>query len=116
VQDDVKKLLEAYGYSSTDEDEWLISYTLEKVQQDVLTFCNLSELPEELQKTVVNFAVAELLNIKVNTGALDITAVKALTMGDTRVEYGASDADAFRELISSLTDRSQLVSFRGLVW
>lgn len=119
------KLLETAGYALTDGDGALIRICAEHAGQEIMNFCNLTEVPEELLLCAARLTAAEFLRLKKATGALigfegvDLTvAVKSIQEGDTSVSFDNSSAekrlDAWIEALESC--RRQLTAYRRLAW
>ncbi|PEL12672.1 phage head-tail connector protein [Bacillus sp. AFS017336] len=86
----------------------IINFYIESVTQKILNYCNITELPEELESIVVEKVVAIMKNLIASEGN---GPVKKITRGDTVIEYGTSNSDSSGSVI--LDDvKSQLNKFR----
>lgn len=122
------KLLETAGYAINDGDRALIRICAEHAQREIMTACNLPDVPEGLLTCASRLTAAEFLRLKKATGALDgfagidlTAAVKSIQEGDTAVSYDTTGtASAEQRLdawISALEScRRQFVAYRRLVW
>lgn len=116
--DDVKKRLEALGFTVTDADTWVLQFCCDKVTNHILNNCNLSVVPDGLREIAIDLACGEYLNGKYNAGQLEYeTAVKNIKLGDTSVDFGGSDADLIKNLINSLIGREiDFAAYRTFKW
>jgi len=122
--DDFIRRLQSLGYEFDKYDAWLLSYLKAKVEQEIKTFCNLPEVPEELYRVEVDRVCGEFLMARKTTGELrGIGAaglLKSITEGDTSLTYAVADGEAITldGVIRLLVDagKTQLISFRRLRW
>lgn len=124
----VIKRLESFGYILKPNDEYALGFVLEKIKLDILNFCNIQELPDELIYVAVDMACGEFLlekkstgNINLNDIDLNSVAIKSISEGDTSVSYATENTqDALQKLdglIQSLLDsKKYLYKFRRLAW
>lgn len=123
----VKQRLETIGCSTKDEEEWAINFIMQKVESEVRTECNLSDIPEGLENVVIDMVVGEFLLNKKSTGSLEginiDAAVKQIKEGDTSITYAIGDGDGTPEkrldiFINYLIShgRSSFASYRRLKW
>jgi len=124
----VYKRLAALGYIVDDsDDEWLMEFIMEKVEQSILNFCNVSEIPNGLFYIAVDMAAGGFLLEKKASGDLDgvdITpAVKEISQGDTSVVYAFGSGTLTQEerldaLISRMTaeNRGEMSRYRRICW
>ena len=76
------------------------------VIQDVLSYCNLNELPEELEP-FVRKKVKDIINYEAENGSA-VFDVKSVREGDTSITYNVDDKSS-RETIYGLSDRDKKV-------
>lgn len=120
----VKKWLVFYGYTPIEGDDWVLEFLIEGTQNYILDYCNITVIPESLQKTVVEMTAGEFLRRKKASGSLDgfnlDAAIESIKEGDTTVSYSGvtSDEQRLDTLIASLTsvNRSHLVKYRRMAW
>ncbi|KNF07165.1 phage gp6-like head-tail connector protein [Gottschalkia purinilytica] len=94
-----------------------IEYYIKGIVQKILTFCNLKELPKELETFVEN-KVIKIMKVDIgNTLISSVVGVKSIKRGDTDIQLGTIEGKNTDELIE-LTDeeRKELYSFRKLRW
>ena len=121
---DVMKLLDQVGYTCIPSDEELISLLEEKVKSDMLSYMNLSELPEEMVQDLELAVMGEFLSFKKNTGQLELSNMKfwgfsEIREGDTTVVTGSGQTEVakFEQFVSYCGNwKEKAISFRSLVW
>lgn len=126
---DVGKLLESFGYTLQDGDDWLLGFCIQKVENSIKNECNVSSVPYGLKKVASQMVVGEFLFSKKGIGQLqglniDIdAAVKQIQEGDTSVTFAFGDGSMTPEkrldlLIAFLMQngKSQFVRYRRLKW
>jgi hypothetical protein len=122
---DIKNRLLSFGYTFNPEtDEWLLSFLIVKVEQEIKTFCNLTEVPADLHHVVVDRVCGEFLSARKVTGGLagiDMeSVVKSIKEGDTALTYALDEKEAltFDGLIRALINagKERLTAFRRLRW
>lgn len=89
-------------------DEALLEYYLETVSRVVLDYCNLDELPEGLENTVVAMA-ADLVRMNTDGGE-----VRSLTEGSKSVAFRAASESDVSGLLKDYT--KQLNRYRRVLW
>ena len=117
----VKLRLSGFGYEFVDADDALIDYVLYKIEQNILNFCNISEVPEELSGEWVDGVCSDFLKMKFSTGGLKNIGqiVKSISEGDTTISYsstGTPEAQLLSCLNAMAVTPSNLVAFRKLRW
>lgn len=87
----VYKRLESFGYIITESDDWIISFAIQKVENNIKNSCNVTSIPDGLKHIAVDMICGEFLFAKKQTGKLDgfnlETAVKQVQTGDTSVTF-----------------------------
>lgn len=94
---DIKKtvieLLKPFGVEIA-EDDFSLLFLIQSTTQDILNFCNLKELPKELEHVVERRVVANVLNLKLQASGEESIEVekgiKSITEGDVSVSYDTS--------------------------
>ena len=94
-----------------DDDKDLI---IADVIQEVLNYCNLKELPIELEP-FVRKKVQNIINYEAENGNSSVFDIKSIKEGDTSITYNVDDKTS-KETIYGLSDRDMktLRSFRRL--
>lgn len=94
---DIKKtvieVLKPFGVEIA-EDDFTLLFLIQSITQDILNYCNLKELPKELNHVVARRVVANLLNLKLQAsgeGSIEVEkGIKSITEGDVSVSYDTS--------------------------
>lgn len=124
--DKIKKRLASLGYAYEEADAFALELTLEKVNGRICHACNIPEIPAGcMEAEIIDAVCGEFLAGKKATGTLagiELEAVvKAITEGDTKVEFatgssGAADAfDAYMQKLATI-DPAAIIAHRKLVW
>ena len=126
MTEDVVKRLVSFGYEPTEEDAWMIAFTVKGTVNHVLNEINHLKVPDELHEVVVDMICGEVLNSKFRSGQLDLEGldlngmIQSVTEGDTTVSFSAEGSDESK-LISLLTwliqgKGSDLLCYRRMRW
>ena len=99
----LEKLKMLLGIEGTDEDE-LLTFILESTEQKILNYCNINELPAELENVLIEMA-ARFYNSP--DGVAD-----SMKVGDTSVSYSTTKDE--QNIIHDY--KAQLCRFRRLNW
>lgn len=127
IKDKVVKLLTKIGYTPTEEDDFLINFSIDKVENDIKNYCNIGEIPDGLAYVFCYRVVGEFLNAMKNSGSLDIENMKlntafvtSISMGDTSTSFSDKNSDENRinSLISYLltTGQDSINAYRCIKW
>lgn len=117
--------LQNLGYNLKSEDSWLISFSFQKVENNIKDKCNVLSIPNGLKYVVVDNVVGEFLFTVKQTGKLNDsfnldTAVKQIKLGDTNVTFDieASNEDNLNKLINYLLSRGEddFICYRKMRW
>lgn len=126
TMDRIKQRLASLGYAYAEADAFALELTLEKVTARICHACNISVIPAGcMEAEIIDAVCGEFLAGKKATGTLSgielEAVVKAITEGDTKVEFatgssGAADAfDAYMKKLATI-DQSAIIAHRKLVW
>ena len=122
----VLQRLISLGYKLEENDDWILCFAIQGVENHIKSSCNVTSLPNELLNVAVDRICGEFLFTKKQTGqlvidGLDLTgAIASISEGDTSVSFvsGATDDDRFNLLVNYLMNKgeSDFVCFRRLKW
>ena len=126
MMDNVKQRLSTLGYTYTDADGFALVLVHDKIVARICHACNISTIPAGcMDAEIIDAICGEFLAGKKATGTLSgvelEAVVKAITEGDTKVEFatgstGAADAfDAYMKKLATI-DPGAIVAHRKLVW
>lgn len=122
----VLKRLISFGYTLKEDDAWVISFCIQKVENHIKSSCNILSIPNGLVSVAVDMVCGEFLLALKQTGQLDIEAIDlsgAITQlkeGDTTIQFanGSSEDEKFTGFVNYLLTKGEgdLVCFRKLKW
>lgn len=122
----VVERLVSFGYTPTEEDAWMIAFTVNGTVNHVLNEINHTKIPDGLFEVVVDMVCGEVLNAKFLSGQLDMTKldldgmIQSVKEGDTTVSFSAegSDEAKLKGLLSWLIQGkgSDLLCYRKMRW
>lgn len=107
--DAVKARLQSLGYEVKVEDDFALTFCVEKVRSTVKNEINWQDVPEGLEHIAIDMACGEFLNAKKTFAPDDLEsldldqAVKQIQTGDTNTVFAVGDG--------SQTDEQRLVAF-----
>lgn len=126
MTESVVNRLVSFGYIPTEEDAWMIAYTMKGTVNHVLNEINHQTVPDGLFEVVVDMACGEILYAKLNSGQLNMETmdlngmIQSVTQGDTTVSFGAegSDEAKLKGLLSWLIQGkgSDFLCYRRMRW
>ena len=122
--------LDSFGYTPSDNDSWMIAFSIQKVENHIKNSCNISAIPDGLKEVAVDRICGEFLFSKKQTGKLNAEngfdiemAVKQVQAGDTNVTFAVGEGSETLEtklnkLISYLLNcgEGDFVCYRQLQW
>ena len=122
----VLQRLISLGYKLEENDDWILCFAMQSVENHIKSTCNVTSVPNELLNIAVDRVCGEFLFTKKQTGQLtmkklDLTgAIASISEGDTSVSFvaGATDDDRFNVLVEQLKTKGDgdFVCFRKLKW
>jgi hypothetical protein len=118
--------LVSFGYEPTEDDAWIIAYSIKGTVNHIKNETNQMTIPDGLFEIAVDMACGEMLNAKLLSGQLDIAGldlsgmVQSVKEGDTQVTFSAAESDEakFKELLSWVIrgKGSDLICYRRMRW
>lgn len=109
TKETVMQRLESFGYTVKDSDEFIISFSMDKVSNTIKNDINAAEIPEGLEHIAVDMVVGEFFQAKKTFQPDDLDgfdlgyAVKQLSTGDTTTTFAIGEGTE--------TDESRLTAF-----
>lgn len=127
TQSEVINRLEGLGYTIKPGDNETLGFLIGKIENEILNFCNIDELPIEAVYIAIDMVCGEFLLDKKSAGTLILNGidlnqseVKSISEGDTSVSFDSNNQNAAQKadmLINSLIDsKRNLYKFRRLAW
>lgn len=93
----IKERLVHLGYTATNEDNSRIDFEMGIALDYVHNFCNRQDIPEVLDRAIVNKICASFLFYKKNSGGLEgfdyDAVIKSIREGDTTVTYAVGQGE-----------------------
>lgn len=125
----VKNRLKSFGYEVKADDEFALTFYVEKVRSTIKNEINWQDVPEGLEHIAVDMAVGEFLLFKKTMSPDDLTnldltaAVKEIKEGDTTISFaiGEGSLTAEQRLTTYINyllsyGKDEFNSFRRLRW
>lgn len=89
----VIELIDPFGINLS-ADDFYLAFTIESTIQDILNFCNLKEIPKELEHVIIRRVLAKILDFKLQTSGADSIniekGIRSITEGDVSISYDIS--------------------------
>lgn len=85
--------------------------TISDVIQEVMNYCNLTELPEVLEP-FIRKKVQTIINYELENGTASVFDVKSIKEGDTSTTYNTDEVSKETVYGLSINDKKCLQSFR----
>ena len=128
--EEILKRLISFGYTPNENDYWIITFCMQKVENHIKNSCNISEIPNELKEVEIDRICGEFLFSKKQTGQLNAEnsfdlemAIKQVQAGDTNVTFAVGEGSETLEtklntLISYLLNygESDFICYRQIKW
>ena len=114
----IKERLLSLNYQPVETDDWLIDYLLKVKRQEILNYCNVDEVPEELEHILVericgSFLAQKTIQNPQNTESV----VKSIKEGDVAIDYAVlsvSPLSLFSQMAAS--GEEELLCYRQMKW
>ena len=123
---EVTEKLKSLGYNVDDSDLVFIQFAINRTEQYIKNFCNITVIPPELYFVAVDMAAGTLLRTKSSVGenvcnSIDFESdnIKSISEGDISVTYNSDSSTTakYNALLDKLCNRdSELIAFRRLRW
>ena len=122
----VLQRLVSLGYTLKENDDWILCFAMQNVENHIKNSCNITSIPEGLFHVAVDMVCGEFLSTKKQTGQLDIGnldlngVITSISEGDTSIQFaqGASDEERFNQLLNHLIHKGEgeFVCYRKIKW
>ena len=119
----VKSRLEQLGHVVADDEDIAVTFIMQKVEEHIYNFCNVCEVPANLEKYAIDNICGEYLKQLRTTGKLtdfDVSrGLQEIKIGDTDIKFnGTADDHLVDILISTLIDGldGELLCYRKIKW
>ncbi len=109
----LEKLKQLLGIKDNNKD-FVLEFSIERVEDTIKNYCNIKEIPEELNNTVISMAM-ELYRAENFGSEKEGKDIKAIQVGDTTTTFETNKKiDISKELLKDY--KAQLDPFRKLRW
>lgn len=125
IKTKIQQRLASLGYTLTNDDDFALGLTYDKVVAHICHACNISAIPSCIEPETIDATCGEFLAGKKATGQLTgvefESITKAITEGDVKVEFATGNSgaeDNFDAYMSKLAkvDTEAILAHRKLVW
>ena len=97
-----------------DTKDFILQFTLEKTEDTIKNYCNIKEIPTELNNTVLSMAM-ELYRIENFGSEEESEDIKSIAVGDTTTTFETkSNKDTTKGLLKNY--KAQIDPFKDLRW
>lgn len=118
--------LVSFGYTPKEDDGWVLSFVMQKVENHIKDSCNTTSIPDGLFHVAVDMVCGEFLYSKKQTNQLEIAdldlsgAIASISEGDTSVSFDSASTDEqkFNTLLNFLMTKGEgdFICYRKLKW
>lgn len=122
----VLQRLVSLGYKLKENDDWILCFAMQNVENHIRNSCNITSIPDGLFNVAVDKVCGEFLYAKKQSGQLEIAdldldgVITSISEGDTTIQFasGISDEEKFDQLLNHLSHQGEgdLVCYRKLKW
>ena len=126
LTESVLKRLDSFGYTPSEDDVFVIGFSVQKIENSIKNDCNVSEVPEGLLNIAVDMVCGEILSVKYKTGQLELSsldldgALASVTVGGASVSFdnNTSDDGKLNTLVQLLQNsgRGEFACYRSIKW
>lgn len=118
----VANKLKLLGYNILDGENEILEILIDEVRDYILNYCNIKEVPAELNSVWTNLVCQKYLQNKLALGDMEGVEngnISSISEGETSISYDNSNSSVARmqKLIDKLGKvENQLVGFRKVKW
>ena len=126
LTESVLKRLDSFGCTPTENEAFVIGFSVQKVEQTIKNDCNVTEVPEGLINIAVDMVCGEILSNKHRTGQLELssldfdTVLSSVNVGGASVSFDNdySDESKLNTLVHLLQNsgRGEFACYRKIKW
>ena len=118
----VVKRIESIGYTLIDGDEWMLSFSTQKIDNKIKRSCNITSIPNEMYQVACDMVCGDFLYVKKQIGKLkgfdfEVFA-KSISIGDTKIDLsGQTSEQHFDSLLNyMIKGECNLSCYRKISW
>lgn len=114
----IEALCKSYGVTVEETDTPLLTMLIEETILEIKNWCNISEIPNELENVIVRRVCGKFLDITVKNSIADTSSsVKTRVLGDTRIEFATSGNDQDKRIEELKNYGSEILyKYRRIPW
>lgn len=118
----VANKLKLLGYNISDGENEILEILIDEVKDYILNYCNIKEVPTELNSCWVSLVCQKYLQNKLALGDMEGVEngnISSISEGETNISYDNSNSSVARmqKLIDKLGKvENQLIGFRKVKW
>ena len=114
----IKERLISLNYQPVAEDDWLIEYMMRVKRQEILNYCNVGEVPEELEHILIERVCGSFLAQKAIQNPQNTeSVVKSIKEGDVAIDYAVSVANPMALFAAmAAAGEEELLCYRQMKW
>ena len=127
TRENIIKRLAQLGYATSETDNEIIDFEMEKILNYVMNHCNITEIPEILDQRIIDRICGEFLFYQKNSGNLEgfdyDAVIKEIKEGDTTLKYATgSDGDTAESRFDKFLNKMErgfdkwITPYRKLRW
>ena len=127
TRENIIKRLAQLGYATSETDNEVIDFEMEKILNYVMNYCNITEIPEILDQRIIDRICGEFLFYQKNSGNLEgfdyDAVIKEIKEGDTTLKYATgSDGDTAESRFDKFLNKMErgfdkwITPYRKLRW
>ena len=127
TRENIIKRLAQLGYATSETDNEIIDFEMEKILNYVMNHCNITEIPEILDQRIIDRICGEFLFYQKNSGNLEgfdyDAVIKEIKEGDTILKYATgSDGDTAESRFDKFLNKMErgfdkwITPYRKLRW
>ena len=124
IKDEIVKRLSTLNYKVSENDEFLLKFIIDKVEQDIKNKINQDEVPSELHFVFIDRVCGEFLRsmmaYKLMSDEQIDSVVASIKEGDTNISFDVNSSpqakfDAYTKYLAN-SGSNDFAKFRRFVW
>lgn len=119
----IEQRLQGWGYTMEESDSFAVQFLIDKTENYIRNFCNITTIPESLEQAEIDMICVEFLKEKAISGGLDASGIKmdsiaSITEGDASVSYSGGSTFVLSKFYDDMKGKfeADLMPFRRLRW
>lgn len=98
--------------------EWLMKFSIEKVENKIKNFCNINEVPLSLYNIAVERVAGEILATQKQQSGVTDGELRQISVGDVSMSFSNNENNGNNSILNELLNagESELLRYRKLKW